>query len=304
MLDVAALLSGTWRQLLAWSCVNPRASWLAAVLLGMACVSPWTLWELQAWWGVQDALDQQAAQQHDLEQLEKSNADQRTSMAATPVLKPSPDGVNRLSEGAREKRLQLSAVSLGKPVQVLRTDSVELQQLPLSFALQGAWTDWLDWVSRWPDVLPSASLSRLDLQVRPDGTVAAQLSLLLPQHVSSAWATSAHPDAAPHLSFAPWMAKELSRPRQPLEGFAREHLRYIGHIAQAGRMLAVVRVVDPAQTAQTRVHTVAVGAYLGQDFGRVEAMDAQQLRVRELVRDASGTWQTRSVSLPFMETLP
>lgn len=304
MLDLAALGSGAWRQLLVWSCLHPRASWLAAVLLGMACVSPWTLWELQAWWDVQEVLDQQAAQQRDLEQLQKSNAQQRGHMAATPALKASADGVSRLSEGAREQRLQLSAVSLGKPVHVLRTDHGELQHIPVSFVLQGAWTDWLVWVLRWPDVLPSTSLSRLDLKVHPDGTVAAHLSLALPQHLSSAWATSTPTDVAPHLSFAPWIAKELNRPRQPLEGFAREHLRYIGHVAQAGRMLAVVRVVEPGQTAQTQVHTVAVGAYLGQDFGRVEAMDAQELRVRELVRDASGTWQTRSVSLPFMETLP
>lgn len=304
MLDVSQLGSGAWRQLLAWTFVNPKASWLAAVLLGAACVSPWTVLTLQTWWDVQEALDQQAAQQHDLDLLEKSNAKQRSSMAVAPVLKVSPDGVTHLSEGVREQRLQLSAVSVGKPVHVLRTDSVELQQLPVSFALQGAWTDWLDWVSRWPDVLPSASLSVLDLKVRPDGAVSAQLSMALPQRLNSALSASPLPQAQQHPSFAPWMAMELSRPRQPLEGFAREHLRYIGHITQAGRMLAVVRVVEPGQTAQTQVHTVAVGAYLGQDFGRVEAMDAQQLRVRELVRDASGTWQTRWVSLPFMETLP
>jgi hypothetical protein len=270
----------------------------------MACVSPWTLWELQAWWDVQELIDQQAAQQRDLEQTRKSNAQQRGHMAATPVLKASADGVSRLSEGAREQRLQLSAVSLGKPVHVLRTDRGELQHIPVSFVLQGAWTDWLVWISRWPDVLPSTSLSRLDLKVRPDGAVTAQLSLALPQHVDLVGTTSTPPEAAQHLNFAPWMAKELSRPRQPLEGFAREHLRYVGHMAQGEHTLAVVRVVEPGQSAQTQVHTVAVGAYLGQDFGRVEAMDAQELRVRELVRDASGTWQTRLVGLPFMETLP
>lgn len=304
MLDASHLWVGAWRQLWAWRCANPRALWLAAVLLGAACVSPWTLLTLQTWGDVQEALGQQAAQQHDLEQLHKNNAQQQGGMAVTPGLNIASDGVTRLSESAREQRLQLSALSVGKSVRVPRTDNVAWQQLPVSFALHGAWTDWLTWVSRWPDALPGASLSLLDLKVRPDGTVAAQLSLTLPQPLSSVLPASTHPHAQQHPSFAPWMAKELNRPRQPLEGFAREHLRYIGHIAQAGRMLAVVRVVEPGQTSQTPLHTVAVGAYLGQDFGRVEAMDAQQLRVRELVRDASGTWQTRSVSLPFMETLP
>jgi len=304
MLDASHLWVGAWRQLWAWRCANPRALWLAAVLLGAACVSPWTLLTLQTWGDVQEALGQQAAQQHDLERLQKNNAQQQGGMAVTPGLNIASDGVTRLSESAREQRLQLSALSVGKSVRVPRTDNVAWQQLPVSFALHGAWTDWLTWVSRWPDALPGASLSLLDLKVRPDGTVAAQLSLTLPQPLSSVLPASTHPHAQQHPSFAPWMALELNRPRQPLEGFAREHLRYIGHIAQAGRMLAVVRVVEPGQTSHTPLHTVAVGEYLGQDFGRVEAMDAQQLRVRELVRDASGTWQTRSVSLPFMETLP
>ncbi len=304
MLEALQLWSGAWRQLWAWHCAHPKASWLAAVCLGAAWVSPWTVLTLQTWGDVQEARDQQAAQQHDLDQLAKNNAQQQDGMAVTPGFNVVPDGVTRLSEGAREQHLQLSALSVGKPVRVLRTNNVAWQQLPVTFALHGAWTDWLAWVSRWPDVLPGASLSVLDLKVRPDGAVSAQLSMALPQRLSATLSASPLPQAQQHPSFAPWMATELNRPRQPLEGFAREHLRYIGHIAQAGRMLAVVRVVEPGQTTQTQVHTVAVGAYLGQDFGRVEAMDAQQLRVRELVRDASGTWQTRSVSLPFMETLP
>ena len=328
MPDHMAALAGTWRQVVAWAFAHRQASWAAALLLGVALFMPWGVASLQTWLEVQEQLDQQGVDQRNLAALEATNADLRRTLSAAAALQALP-GVSRLSEGAHQHGLQITGLTMGKPVRVLRTDSAELQQFPVSFKAQGTWADWSSWVSGWPQQMPSTHLNMLELVARPDGAVDVQVSVAVPQRVAlqaepapsaqpedlasssraaladaTAWAATQQQQAQQHPSFAPWMAQELNRPRQALEAFPREQLRYIGHLTQAGRSLALVRVMDPGQSALSQVHTVSVGAYLGQDFGRVEVVDAAQLQVRELVRDANGAWQTRRVTLPWMETRP
>jgi Tfp pilus assembly protein PilP len=96
----------------------------------------------------------------------------------------------------------------------------------------------------------------------------------------------------------------MNRARQPLESVARELVHYSGHLEQAGRHLALLRVTRPEQAALAEFHTVAVGHYVGHDMGRIEAIEPQQLRLRELVRDANGAWRVRAVLIPFKEGWP
>jgi len=328
MPDHLAALAGAWRQVVAWAFAHRKASWAVALLLGVACVMPWGMASLQTWLEVQAQWEQQGIDQRNLAGLEATNADLRRTLSAGAALETLP-GMGRMTEGAHQQGLHITGLTMGKPVRVLRTDSAELQQLPVSFKAQGTWANWSSWVSGWPQQMPSAQLHMLELVARPDGSVDVQVSVAVPQRVAlqaepasapqpdglapsgeaaladvTAWAATQRQQAQQHPSFAPWMALELKRPRQALEAFPLAHLRYIGHLTQAGRSLALVRVMDPSQSALSQVYTVSVGTYLGQDFGRVEAVDLAQLQVRELVRDANGTWQTRRVSLPWTETRP
>lgn len=318
MHELGVLWSSAWRLALAWADANRSASWALSACIGLAMPLPWAWLQWQARQENQDRVAEHTAQWRDLAQLEQRNAQLRQQLKAVPSHRTDPDPLVRLSEGARAAGLQTSGLTVGKPERVASSAEHTWQQRPVSVSVQGQGTAWQLWVARWPEQLSGATLRTLDLQVQPDGTVSAQLALMLAQPTNpqaetapvdasasgATWVSTQHQHAQQHPSFAPWMGDELRRPRQPLEAFALAHVRYIGHMTQAGRKLALVRVADPAQPTHGQVHTVAVGSYLGQDLGRVEAVDTEQLRLRELVRDASGAWHTRWVRLALMENAP
>jgi type IV pilus assembly protein PilP len=52
------------------------------------------------------------------------------------------------------------------------------------------------------------------------------------------------------------------------------------------------------------VHRVRVGSHLGQDFGKVLAVQSDQLLVQELTLTPTGEWQTREVRLPLKQAAP
>jgi len=97
-----------------------------------------------------------------------------------------------------------------------------------------------------------------------------------------------------------WIAPELQRTRTHLEALPRERLRYVGRISQDGLHQALLRLIEPTSTAlHVPIYRVAVGDYVGQDFGRVQTIGTDQLTLRELVRNAQGVWQPREVTLPL-----
>ena len=52
------------------------------------------------------------------------------------------------------------------------------------------------------------------------------------------------------------------------------------------------------------VYRVRFGQRLGRDFGKVMAVQSDQLLLQELAVTASGEWQTREVRLPLQEAAP
>ena len=52
------------------------------------------------------------------------------------------------------------------------------------------------------------------------------------------------------------------------------------------------------------VYRVRLGQRLGQDFGKVLAVQSDQLVVQELALSPTGEWQTREVRLPLQEAAP
>ncbi len=69
-----------------------------------------------------------------------------------------------------------------------------------------------------------------------------------------------------------------------------------------------MKVLPPStgqkDTAMFSVHRVPVGGYLGQDFGKVLAVEPDQLVVQELALTPTGEWQTREVRLPLQLAVP
>ncbi len=99
-------------------------------------------------------------------------------------------------------------------------------------------------------------------------------------------------------SYAKWVMPEVNRKPHHLEQFELRHLRYEGMISSANKQQALVRILDGSATSYPLV-LLEQGAYLGQDFGRLQSITPEHLWLREVVRDARGEWAPRWVKLPL-----
>jgi type IV pilus assembly protein PilP len=89
-----------------------------------------------------------------------------------------------------------------------------------------------------------------------------------------------------------WLLAEISRPKGLLEAVPLQSLAMVGTLSKDDGWVALVLL-------DRMVHQVRVGDYLGQDFGRVEAILPTALVLREIARDVSGQWSQRQVRLPL-----
>lgn len=92
------------------------------------------------------------------------------------------------------------------------------------------------------------------------------------------------------------LASELKRNKENLEAFALESITLVGHMSSQGRQVALVKV-------DGLVYSVQQGSYMGQNLGRVTAMNDRSLSLRELVQDPAGQWIERKVTLVLQERL-
>ena len=88
-------------------------------------------------------------------------------------------------------------------------------------------------------------------------------------------------------------APDLNRPKEVLENFSLENLRYVGSLSSAGKPTSAYISAD------NHVYTVKTGNYLGQNYGRISAIEADKLVITELVEDTYGNWTNRRVELPL-----
>ncbi len=85
---------------------------------------------------------------------------------------------------------------------------------------------------------------------------------------------------------------DLSRRREPLEAFPLEGIKMMGFVLQQGKPAALVQ-------ASGALYHVKVGQYIGQDFGKISAINEQEISIKELIQDASGSWADRVSKLPL-----
>lgn len=81
------------------------------------------------------------------------------------------------------------------------------------------------------------------------------------------------------------------RGRQALEQYPLESLSLVGTMSSANRTVALVRSDDGV------IHQVKLGDYMGQNYGKVIAIEAKQIKIRELVPDGSDGWQERTTTV-------
>lgn len=86
---------------------------------------------------------------------------------------------------------------------------------------------------------------------------------------------------------------DLTRRREALESFPIDSIKMIGFVVKQNRPTALL-------SASGTLYNVAVGNYVGQDFGKVTAINEQEISFKELVQDGAGIWTERVTKLPLI----
>lgn len=321
--NVTTLRDLDWRKPWSWPRLYQQGARGVGVIVGMGLLMPCCWQEWQAW---RDAHDLQATlreQQRSTQELQVATAElQRTH--STSALQWG--DVSALTDRAPSLGLSWVQQSIGAPKYTPALVAMQLQQTPVQLQARGAWHAWLRWLTNLPQTQPGAVLQSLALEVDVHKGIRAEMTVLATQQTKRAmnaaadvqgdpfdaerWVEAQQQRTQQHASYNARVLPELRRPREVLERFPMESLHYVGHIAKGTDMQALVRVesVEPAlsqtSSALAPIHRVRKGSYLGQHFGRVSAITANELQMTELVLAPSGEWQHRDVRLPLRGQVP
>ena len=86
------------------------------------------------------------------------------------------------------------------------------------------------------------------------------------------------------------MRPDLDRPREPLEAYPLESLKYVGVMTRKNVSFAIVQV-------DGSLYQVRANNYMGQNFGVVTKISESEVTLKELVQDSAGDWVERSSTL-------
>jgi type IV pilus assembly protein PilP len=87
---------------------------------------------------------------------------------------------------------------------------------------------------------------------------------------------------------------DLRRPREPLETFPLDSLQLIGNLRRGKDVVALIQ-------ADKLIYSVRIGAHLGQDLGKVIAINDKTVDIDEWVADSAGGWVRRQTQLVLQE---
>lgn len=83
---------------------------------------------------------------------------------------------------------------------------------------------------------------------------------------------------------------DMDRPREPLESYPLESLKYVGVMSRKKASYAII-LVDGS------LYQVRTGNYMGQNFGVITNITESELTLKELIQDSAGDWVERESSL-------
>ena len=317
-----------WRQPWLWSKHAQYVLRGISGVIGAVLLSPWCMHSWQSWEDAQAAHAQLATQQADTQALLAQTAQWlQTQSQAVPTLADA-EVLTRL---AHEQGLQLAPLGMERPQLNPTLHALQMQQVPMHFEVRGSWESWINWLARWPAQAQGVTVTALELKADANESIAAQVWVVTPQSTATdpmfklasvdldrpvsvdpfsphVWMETQRAYAERHPSYARLMGPELLRTREVLEAYPRERLQYVGQIVSKGEVEALVKVLPPAtatkEVPMMSIHRVRVGGHLGQDFGKVLAVQPDQLVLEELARHPAGEWQRREVRMPLKEATP
>ncbi len=101
-------------------------------------------------------------------------------------------------------------------------------------------------------------------------------------------------DSAQTTNAVTLVTPELQRRKEPLEAYPLDAMAMVGSLISKGQPVALLRV-------DNLLYQVRVGAYLGQNYGKVTKISETEIALREIVQDAVGEWVERSTALQLQE---
>ena len=90
------------------------------------------------------------------------------------------------------------------------------------------------------------------------------------------------------------LTPELNRRKEPLENYPLDTMAFVGSLKKADKQAALLKV-------DKLIYQVNVGAYIGQNYGKITKITETELSVREIVQDAAGEWIERQAVLQLQE---
>jgi type IV pilus assembly protein PilP len=88
--------------------------------------------------------------------------------------------------------------------------------------------------------------------------------------------------------------RQFERIKGPLEDYPLEDLYLVGVIHQSGKTNALILI---KQHKNLGLHSVRVGDYLGNKFGRILKISHENVWIKERHQDDSGVWIERDSTL-------
>lgn len=92
-------------------------------------------------------------------------------------------------------------------------------------------------------------------------------------------------------------APDLSRPKELLENYSLEKLKFVGSIGASNNLVGLISIIDGSGEAAGRhVYTVKPGNYMGQNYGEIKKITSDGIELVEIVEDTqnNGNWITRT----------
>lgn len=89
---------------------------------------------------------------------------------------------------------------------------------------------------------------------------------------------------------------DLKRPKEALEAYPLESLKFVGFLEQAKKGVALISAPD------NNVYQIRVGNYMGQNFGLVTKLSSDEVTIREMLQDGAGDYIERLVTINPQDT--
>jgi type IV pilus assembly protein PilP len=98
------------------------------------------------------------------------------------------------------------------------------------------------------------------------------------------------------LSRAGALQPNTNRPKEALEAFPLESLKYVGSLSKNKSIFALIKTPD------NTIQQVKTGNYVGPNFGLVTQINESDIVVKEIVQDdLTGDWVERNASINLQE---